>query len=46
MCSNVLKFGLQVELFLNINTAVKSKSISNSCKTNYLVILKSKYDTL
>ena len=46
MCSIGLKSGLQVGLFLRLNTAVSSKSTSNSCNTEYLARFKSKYETL
>ena len=46
MSSIGLMFGLQVRLFLRPNTAVRSKSISNSYNTEYLVRFKSKYETL
>ena len=35
-----LKSRLQVGLFLGLNTAVKSKLISNSCSIKYLVRFK------
>ena len=37
---NGLKSGLQVGLFLKLNTAVRSKSTLNSCNTEYLVRFK------
>ena len=46
MCSIGIDSGLQVELFLRLNTALRSKLISNSCNTKFLVRLKSKYGTL
>ena len=46
MCLNVLKSGLQVELFLRLNAAVRSKSKSNSSNTEYLIRFKSKYEIL
>ena len=46
MCSIGVKSGLQGELLLRRNTVVRSKSISNSGKTEYLVRFKSKYKTL
>ena len=46
MCSIGRKPGLQAGLFLKLNTAVRSKLISNFCNTKYLVRLKLKYETL
>ena len=46
MCSIGLKSRLQVTIFFRLNTAVRSKSMSNSCNTEYLVRFKSKYETL
>ena len=45
MCSVGLKSGKQAGLFLRLNTVIRSKSISNSCNTEYLVRFKSKYQT-
>ena len=46
MCSIGLLSELQDGLFLRLNTAVRSKSKPSSCGTEYLVRLKSKYETL
>ena len=46
MCSIGVKSRLQAGHFLRLNTAVRSKSISNSCNTEYLVRFKSKHQTL
>ena len=43
---NELKSGQQSGLFLRVITAVRSKSIWNSCNTIYLVQFKSKYEPL
>ena len=37
---------MQVEIFLRLDTALRSKSISNSYNTEYLVRFKSKYENL
>ena len=43
---NGLKNGLQGGIFLRLNTAVRSKSISISCTTKFMVWFKSKYKIL
>ena len=46
MCSIGFQSGLQFGLLLRLNTAIRSKLTSNSCKSGYLVHLKSEYQTL
>ena len=46
MCSIGLKSEMEDGLFLRLNTAVRSKLISNSCNTEHLDIFKTKFNTL